>query len=104
MPTKIGGFNSGPVQVGTSRTVKRGSDASHSSSSGGAVSGSGDTKISESARKLADLEQVVQALPAVDDTRVAEVSGRIERGTYKINAEHIADKLLQSERDLQKLV
>jgi len=47
---------------------------------------------------------VVQALPAVDDTRVAEVSGRIERGTYKINAEHIADKLLQSERDLQKLV
>ena len=104
MPTKIGGFNSGPVQVGTSRTVKRGGDASRSSDSSSVPATSGDTQISDSAKKLAELEQVVQALPAVDDSRVAEVSNSIQRGTYKINPERIADKLLQSERDLQKLV
>lgn len=104
MPTKIGGFDSGPGQVSTGRTVKRGGDAARSSASGATSSGSGDTHITDSARKLAELEQVVQALPAVDNSRVAEVSNSIQNGTYQINSERIADKLLQSEKDLAKLV
>ena len=103
MPTKIGGFDSGPGQVSTGRAVKRG-DAARSSASGAASSGSGDTHITDSARKLSELEQVVQALPAVDSSRVAEVSNSIQNGTYQINPERIADKLLQSETDLAKLV
>ncbi len=104
MATKIGGFDTGSVQVGTGRAVKRSGDATGASASGSASASNGDTHITDSARKLADLEQVVQALPAVDDSRVAEVSSSISNGTYKVNAERIADKLLQSDRDLQKLV
>jgi len=105
VPTKIGGFDTGPVQVGGGRSVKRGGDASRSSGSSGAASSStGDTHITDSARKLADLEQTIQALPAVDSSRVAEVSSSIQNGTYKIDPERIADKLLQSEEDLRKLV
>jgi negative regulator of flagellin synthesis FlgM len=105
VPTKIGGFDTGPVQVGTGRAIKRASDATRSSASNdGAAATAGDTHITDSARKLAELEQVVQALPAVDNTRVAEVSSSIQNGTYKINPERIADKLLQSEHDLQKLL
>ncbi len=104
MATKIGGFDTGPVQVGTGRAVKRSGDATQSSASSNAPTSGGDTHITDSARKLAELEQVVQALPAVDNTRVAEVSNSISNGTYKINPERIADKLLQSDRDLYKLV
>jgi negative regulator of flagellin synthesis FlgM len=106
VPTKIGGFDTGPVHVGGGRSVKRSSDTSHSSSSSDAASSgsTGDAHITDSARKLADLEQTIQALPAVDSSRVAEVSSSIQNGTYKINPERIADKLLQSEKDLQKLV
>jgi negative regulator of flagellin synthesis FlgM len=104
VPTKIGGFDTGSVQVGAGRSVKRSGDASRSSSSSGAASSAGDTHITDSARKLADLEQTIQALPAVDNSRVAEVSSSIQNGTYKINPERIADKLLQSDEDLRKLV
>ena len=105
MSTKIGGFDSGSVQVGTGRTVKRTSDSTNSPDPSGVSSGStADTHITDSARKLAGLEQVVQALPAVNDARVAEVSNSIQNGSYKIDSGRIADKLLQSDRDLGKLV
>ncbi|MES1192166.1 MAG: flagellar biosynthesis anti-sigma factor FlgM [Steroidobacter sp.] len=102
MPTKIGGFDSGPGPVSTGRAVKRG-DAARSSASG-AASSSSDAHITDSARKLSELEHVVQSLPAVDSSRVAEVSSSIQNGTYQVNPERIADKLLQSEKDLAKLV
>lgn len=105
MPTKIGGYNTGPVQVGTGRAAKRAGDATGSSASNdGAAATTGDTHITDSARKLAELEQVVQALPAVDNQRVSDISSSIQNGSYKISPERIADKLLQSEHDLQKLV
>lgn len=104
MSTKIGGFDAGPVHVSTGRAAKRTGDSTRSSASGSASSSTEDAHITDSARKLADLEQVVQALPAVDSSRVAEVSTSIQNGTYQINPERIADKLLQSEKDLSKLV
>lgn len=103
MSTKIGGFDSKPVQVGTGRSVKRTSDSSGSSSSATATGDSSDTHITDSARKLAELEQSVQSLPAVNDARVAEVSSSIQNGSYKVDSGRVADKLLQSEQDLSKL-
>lgn len=102
MPTKIGGFDSGPVQVGTSRSVKRAGDSGGSAPSADA-SATADTHITDSARKLAALEQVVRDLPAVDEARVQQVSARLANGSYEVNAERIADKLLRSEQDLAGL-
>ena len=103
MATKIGGFDSGPVQVSTGRSVKRSSDSSSSSSSA-ATGSTPDSHITDSARKLAELEQTVQALPAINEGRVADVSASLQNGSYKIDSGLIADKLLQSEQDLAKLV
>lgn len=101
MPTKIGGFDSGPVQVGTSRSVKRAGDSVGSTQT--ADASTTDTHITDSARKLAALEQVVRDLPAVDEARVQQVSARLANGSYEVNAERIADKLLRSEQDLAGL-
>lgn len=102
--TKIGGFDSGPVHVGTGRGVKRSSDSASSSSTANTADGTADTHITDSARHLAELEQTVRALPAVDEARVAEISSSIQNGTYQVDSGRIADKLLQSEHDLAKLV
>ena len=89
MPTKIGGFDSGPGSVSTGRTVKRTGDAGQSSASGSAGASSGDSHITDSARKLAELEQVVQALPAVDPGDIVgpRVCARFEMVVIGIRAE-----------------
>ncbi len=102
MPTKIGGFDSGPVQVSTGRAVKRAGDSGKSAQSSVADS-TADTHITDSARKLAALEQVVRDLPAIDPARVQQVSARLANGSYEINSGRIADKLLRSEQDLANL-
>jgi negative regulator of flagellin synthesis FlgM len=100
--TKIGGFDSSPVQVSTGRTVKRAGNSDAAVQSSGNASTS-DTHITDSARKLAALEQSVRDLPAIDDARVQQVSARIADGSYKIDAGRVADKLLRSEQDLTAL-
>lgn len=103
MSTKIGGFDSSPVPPSTGRTVKRSNDSSQSASTKGAASVAGDTHITDSAKHLAELEQAAKALPAVNDARVQDVSSRLANGTYEVNAERIADKLLRSEQELARL-
>jgi negative regulator of flagellin synthesis FlgM len=100
--TKIGGFDSGPVQVSTGRTVKRAGDSDSAAKSGGAVSTS-DTQITDSARTLAALEQTVRDLPAIDEARVQQIAARLADGSYEIDSGRVADKLLRSEQDLAAL-
>jgi flagellar biosynthesis anti-sigma factor FlgM len=83
--TKIGGFDSGPVQVSTGRTVKRAGDSDSAAKSGDAVSTS-DTQITDSARTLAALEQTVRDLPAIDEARVQQITARLADGSYEIDS------------------
>lgn len=39
------------------------------------------------------------ASPAIDETRVKAVKEALENGSYPINAEHIAEKMIQLERE-----
>lgn len=101
MSSKISGFDtrSGPVKAG--RAVERARDAATDAKSDGKASGG--VHITGTARQLADLEQVVKDMPAVDEARVAAISTAIEQGTYKVVPQHIADQLLQIEQALAPL-
>ena len=103
MSTKIGGFDSSPVQVSTGRAVKRAGDATGSGKSQDVATTTSDTHITDSARQLATLEQAIQELPAVSTARVQQINARLADGSYKIDPERIADKLLRSEQDLASL-
>jgi negative regulator of flagellin synthesis FlgM len=46
------------------------------------------------ARQLKELEARIAAQPAVDSQRVAEVRSAIDNGTFTVNPERIADKML----------
>lgn len=63
----------------------------------------GGVQITESARQLAALEATLSRLPRVDEARVAKIRKAIEDGSYTVDAEATATKLLVFEHDLESL-
>lgn len=99
MTIKIADYQNRPVQAGTEKTVSRTSDAVSSPAQAAVASGN-PVRITDQARQLASLEQAVQSLPVVNETRVAQIRLALEEGRYQINPERIADKLLRTEQEL----
>ncbi|TVP83943.1 MAG: flagellar biosynthesis anti-sigma factor FlgM [Thioalkalivibrio sp.] len=61
--------------------------------------GSGDrVTLSNTANQLNDLARSASEQPAVDTQRVEQIRDSIKQGTYEINAERIADRLIAMER------
>jgi negative regulator of flagellin synthesis FlgM len=100
---KINDLTSRPTTVGAGSPVAKVRDVVTGGSGGSATSSSDDVHITDSASKLAALEQALRGLPAVNEARVAEVSSAIEQGRYTVQPDRIADKLIQLERDLGRL-
>lgn len=100
MSTKIGGLDNSPIQVGKGGGVKRNAGTPDGAQS--AKTQPSDTQITESARQLAALEQTVRDLPAIDQSRVDQASQRIQNGSYQVDSAKVADKLLHSDRELNK--
>jgi negative regulator of flagellin synthesis FlgM len=62
---------------------------------------SADTvSITQTALTLAKLEELVQSTPVVDSERVAAFKDAIASGTYEIDDQRVADRLLKFERDV----
>jgi negative regulator of flagellin synthesis FlgM len=105
--SKIGGVDgsSQTAAIGAGRTVQRPQDAA----AGGAQSSDASSENAENvqitgvARQLATLEQAVRDVPEVNTARVAQISGAIEQGSYTVNSRHIADRLVQVEKELAHL-
>ena len=108
MSSKIGGVDStstAALSTGRSNT-QRSSDAASGStqaSGGSSNDGSESVQISGGARNLASLEQAVKDMPVVNTAKVAQISAAIEQGTYTVNSRHIADRLMQMDKELSRL-
>jgi len=96
--TKIGGFQNRPVQVSTDKPVSPARDGQKGSAS--TVAAGNSVRITDQARQLATLEQALQGMPIVNESRVAEIQNAIEQGRYEVVPERIADKLMRMDRDL----
>jgi negative regulator of flagellin synthesis FlgM len=106
--SKIGGVDStSTTALSTGRSnTQRSSDAASGGTqvSGGSSSGTAENvQISGGARNLASLEQAVKDLPAVNTAKVAQISAAIAQGTYTVNPQHIADRLMQMDKELSRL-
>jgi len=103
--SKISGIDGTQIpSVGPGRPVQRSQDAvSGGASSDTSNDGSQNVQITGTARQLADLEQKVRDLPAINAERVSKLQSAIEQGTYTVRPEHIADQLMSLERALSKL-
>lgn len=65
-----------------------------SSSESGRPESSDQITLTSTARRLSDLNQTVNDQPAVDRDRVAALRQAIQDGSYQVNADKIADRLI----------
>jgi negative regulator of flagellin synthesis FlgM len=105
--SKISGFDGTQTpSVGAGRSAQRPPEAASSGTSASSSSSTGstqDVQITGAARQLATLEQTLRDLPAVNETRVAQIASSIEQGTYTVHPQEIADRLIQLEQALGHL-
>jgi negative regulator of flagellin synthesis FlgM len=99
--SKINGIDTRTGPVGASRAIERPRDATTDART--TSEQSQGVTITGKARELADLEQAVKNMPAIDEAKVAAISNALATGTYKIVPEQIADGLMQMEQALAPL-
>ncbi len=98
---RIKGTDSGPVEGSGTRAVERVRHSSPAASGDSPAQPRTDSvHITESARRLASLEQAIREVPDVDTQRVETLQQSIERGQYRVDAGRIAERLLQLEGDI----
>jgi len=83
--------------VTDSRGTRGGESQDRPATGAGAGAGSDQVTLTDTARRLSDLTQTASAQPAVDAERVSQIRQAIAEGSYQVNAERVADKLLQAE-------
>jgi negative regulator of flagellin synthesis FlgM len=63
----------------------------------GMIDSSARINISEKAKEMARVKELAKQAPDVDAEKVAKFRAMIEKGEYKVNAEALADRMLQDE-------
>lgn len=100
MSSKIDGF--GPkasVVTGGQRSGGPERTGDSAKPAGGSTS-SDSVTLTDSAMRLQRLAQAVADAPVADSNRISSVKDALAKGEYRVNAERVADKILQAEREL----
>ncbi len=104
MADKINGYGGGGVDISTTRlrAIERGENAGQSRkpASASASASADDVQLTHTATSLKQIETRLASIPDVDRARVEAVRQRVESGTWKMDANRIADRLMRFERDL----
>jgi len=98
----------GPGQVNTTRTTadKATGNQSTPSTAGEqakaqSTAARGDNvSLSNQAKNLKQLEQKLGDYPEMDDDRITQIRAALEDGTYKIDAEKLAQKMLEMDKSI----
>ncbi|NND36796.1 MAG: flagellar biosynthesis anti-sigma factor FlgM [Gammaproteobacteria bacterium] len=99
MADKINGLGRPPVDVSQSqaRSVGKAKDAGQGPTVGGPGATGDAVSITGTASHLQRIEAGLKALPDIDEKRVEEIRQQVDAGTYQLNAENLADKLIRWE-------
>lgn len=79
---------------------RNGSDKAGGEASGRTTGGADRVSLTGQANHLRELETQLGTQPVVDSQRVAAVRSAVENGTFAVNPERIADKLISLEQAL----
>ncbi|WP_417568001.1 flagellar biosynthesis anti-sigma factor FlgM [Marinobacter sp.] len=98
----------GPGQVNTQRTTadkgagaQSSQPATNEQAKPQAQGARGENvSLSSQARNLKQLEQKLGDYPEMDDDRIEQIRSALENGTYKIDAEKLAQKMLEMDESI----
>ena len=77
-----------------SRGLISNSDVTTGNSTKGAAASSSNVNVSERAQMMAKVKELASAPPTVDEARVAKLQKMIDEGRYKVDADAVADRLV----------
>jgi negative regulator of flagellin synthesis FlgM len=102
VPGKISGFTASEPIAPPKGSSTGGVVADKSQSEQASVaSQTGDhVTLTTSARSLQKLSEAIAQTPVVNADKVASVKQAVNGGTYQVDSRRVADKMLQSEKDL----
>jgi len=97
----------GPGQVNTRRTTADKSSnqntqaptGEQSKAQGPAARGE-NVNLSNQAKNLNQLEQKLGEYPEMDDDRISQIRSALEDGSYKVDAEKLAQKMLDMDKSI----
>jgi negative regulator of flagellin synthesis FlgM len=94
----IKNLNNNMVQNSSPESVKKPNQDATENSLTAASQPSGDTvTITQAFSQVSNLEQKAQGVDIDNSLRIAELKSEIQNGSYQVDAERIADKLMQTE-------
>ena len=96
--TAIGTNRSSAAEPGKGASVPSGETAKAATSTGG-----DQVAISSHAQRIQSLEAQIQQMPEVDMARVEAIKSAIEDGSYKVDTESTAQKMLAIETSIHPL-
>jgi len=102
---RISELGSGSVSSGTGGAVEailpaKPAGSAASGSSAPSEASADRVHITDSARTVAALAQAVEDAPEVDGPRVSHLQQAVASGTYSVDADKLAARMLQLEQDL----
>jgi negative regulator of flagellin synthesis FlgM len=59
-----------------------------------------NVSLSSQAKNLKQLEQKLGDYPEMDDDRISDIRSALENGTYKVDAEKLAQKMLDMDKSI----
>ena len=65
-----------------------------------AVAGGAQVELSSLSSRLQEVERAMANTPVVDAARVAEIKQAISEGRFQVNADKVADSLIESVRQM----
>jgi negative regulator of flagellin synthesis FlgM len=68
--------------------------AGRAQQSSGESSGSDRLELSVRSREISHIEELAQSSPDVRESKIEQIRGSIESGTYNVKAEKIAEKII----------
>lgn len=102
VPNRVNSIETRALRTASAAPVARQTGEAPEAAAAAGTGSGGDVNITGAARGLAALEQELRGLPAVNEARVAAVRQRLEDGSYRVDPQRIADRLLQLEQDLAR--
>jgi negative regulator of flagellin synthesis FlgM len=103
MTERINGQGFKPMDTSGARRAegtKAGTSQGSRASEPGAPQAGDTVNITRSALLLGKLEEVVRSTPAVDAERVSAIKTAVASGSYQVNDQSVADKMIRLDREL----
>ncbi len=91
-----------PVNNTVTNENRRRDDAAVTDSSAGARTAVDNVELTGTAKKLQQAEKLIADTGDVNKQKVAEVKLAIQNGSYRVDAEQVANKLLAMDEALRK--